>query len=212
MAGLIYSANIGGYDTPKAVHVVEPGVDYFMFTDGKAPPGWTAKVPPKGEARKVARCVKVMTPCEFDYDWYLWLDATMQIKKPIMPLIEKLMASEHDIAVLKHNEWDCAYSEITACIERRKDDPYRLIAALELLKKSKFPHHFGQAATGVLFRKKSKGVMAHAVTWWLDMQATTLRDQATFMLNVWEQGRYVEWIPGLHTKNDWFEYRRGHLK
>ena len=213
MAGLIYTSNVGGYDTPKALHIEEPDIDYAIFTDGKAPPGCTAETPPKGDARKAARCVKVMTPWELHgYDWFLWIDGTMQIKAPVTPLIEKLLESKHDFAAFKHNEWQCSYTEIQKCIERKKDDPLQLLHARVLLEKQKLPKNFGQAATGVLWRRNTDEVKAHALAWWLDMQATTMRDQATFMLNLWNKKIYLEWIPGLHTDNKWFDYHRGHLK
>ena len=204
MAGLIYTANIDGYDSPKAIHVREDGVSYEVFDELNLP----------GQSPLfAARQLKVMTPHAMPgFDWYLWLDATMQIKAPVMPLIEKLLASPHDFAAFKHNEWQCSYREIAACIERKKDDPINLLKARALLEKEKLPKNFGQPATGVLWRRNTEAVKAHALAWWLDMQATTLRDQCTFMLNLWQQKTYIEWIPGLHTDNKWFDYHRGHLK
>ena len=204
MAGLIYTANIGAYDSPKALHVVEEGIDYQTFTE--------LELPGKSDLF-AARQVKVMTPLVHrDYDWFLWLDATMQIKSPVLPLIEKLLESQHDFAAFKHNEWPCSYTEIEKCIERRKDTKENLDQARALLRKQKLPINFGQAATGVLWRRNTESVKAHALAWWLDMQASTMRDQATFMLNLWNQKIYLEWIPGLHTDNKWFTYHRGHLK
>ena len=202
MAGLIYTANFGSYDSPKADPPLEDGFEYREIEQGE-----------EGCPRFAARNVKVMAPHIWpDFDWYLWLDATMQIKAPVMPLIEKLLASPHDFAAFKHNEWQCSYREITACIERKKDDPINMLKARALLEKEKLPKNFGQPATGVLWRRNTEAVKAHALAWWLDMQATTMRDQATFMLNLWQQKIYIEWIPGLHTKNKWFDYHRGHLK
>ncbi len=201
MAGLIYSANINGYDHPKAYAAHEKDVEYKMFLGDEIDDPLT-----------MARRIKVMTPHKFpDYDWYLWLDGTMRIKAPVLPLIEKLLESQHDFAAFKHNEWRCAYAEIVACLERRKDEPLNLLKARALLEKQKLPKNFGQAATGVLFRKNTELVKAHALAWWLDLQATTMRDQATFMLNLFNQRTYLEWIPGLHTDNKWFDYRRGHI-
>ena len=202
MAGLIYSANFGSYDSPKAHAICEKGITYKSFLDhGENDPLVTA------------RQVKVLAPIELpDFDWYLWLDATMQIKAPLMPLIEKLLESKHDFAAFQHNEWPCSYTEISKCVERKKDDPLNLLKARALLDKEKLPKNFGQAATGVLWRRNTKAVKEHALAWWLDMEATTMRDQATFMLNLWNKKIYIEWIPGLHTDNKWFDYHRGHLK
>ena len=201
MPGLIYSANFGGYDTPKQ-HVHEQGIEYREIEQGD-----------DGDPLFDARRVKVMGPHLWPgFDWYLWLDATMQITTPLQPLIDQLLESEHDFAAFKHNEWQCAYTEVGKCIDRKKDDPAKLELAAARMLEAGFPKNFGQAATGVLFRKNTKKVHAHALAWWIDMQQTTLRDQCTFMLNVWNQETYVEWIPGLHTDNKWFHYHRGHLK
>ena len=201
MAGLIYTANFGGYDKKQSFGVPEKGIDYRSFGDHKTK-----------MSRFTARNVKVMAPHLYpNWDWYLWLDATMEITAPIMPLIEKLLASEHDFAAFKHNEWPCAYTEISKCIERKKDKTDKLLKAEKLLKKEHLPKNFGHAATGVLWRRNTESVKAHALAWWLDMQATTMRDQATFMLNLWNQKIYLEWLPGLHTRNKWFKYHRGHV-
>lgn len=214
MGGLIYSANFGAYDSPKALQVIEKGVEYKMFTDGPAPAGWEREWTTLGQKTPqfMARQIKVLTPWELDYDWFLWLDATMQIKAPVLPLVEKLLQSPHDFAAFKHNEWPCSYKEISACIERKKDEPIRLLKARALLEEQKLPKNFGQLATGVLWRRNSDAVKEHAIAWWLDMQATTMRDQATFMLNLWQKKIYLEWLKGSHLKNQWFDYKMGHLK
>jgi len=214
MGGLVYSANIEAYDSPKAVHVKDDDVTYLMASNHLVPGGWDTYIPKGKHAPQVqARKIKVMGPHLFpDHDWYLWLDATMQIKHSIKDLIKHCVDSEHDFAAFKHNEFDCAYEEIAACGRRKKDTMVNLTKAGRLLVKEKLPRHFGQAATGILFRKNTDLVLAHALAWWLDMQSTTMRDQCTFMLNVKNHDAYVEWLPGLHTKNKWFDYKRGHLK
>lgn len=202
MAGLIYTANFGGYDKQQSFGEPEDGIDYRVFADLETK-----------DPRFTARNVKVMAPLLYPgWDWYLWLDATMEITAPVMPLVEKLLASQHDFAAFKHNEWACSYVEIGKCIDRKKDTKEKLELAASLLLSEKLPKNFGQAATGVLWRRNTELVKEHALAWWIDMQATTMRDQCTFMLNLWSKKIYLEWMPGLHTKNEWFKYHRGHLK
>ncbi len=204
MAGLIYTANIGSYDSIKDWHT-EEGVEYASQTRAT---GAVGKLEfPIREAREV----KVMMPINRpDYDWYLWLDGSMQIVAPILPLVEKLLASEHDFAAFKHNEWQCAYKEIEACKERRKDSPTNLQKMWDELNRRKFPKNFGHAATGVLWRRNTELVKNHARKWQHHLHNFTRRDQCSFMLNLWELDAYVEWIPGLHVRNKWFKYHRGH--
>ena len=44
----------------------------------------------------------------------------------------------------------------------------------------------------------------------MDMTQSTMRDQCTFMLNLWDRNSYIEWIPGSYRDNKWFKYHQGH--
>lgn len=206
--GLIYTAIIGDYETPRPVTVKEDGVTYWMFgaeAEGWKHIPWTAEV---GGATKAARSIKVNAPLLFPHhDWYLWLDGSMQIRRPILPLIESF---EKHFAAFRHPEWDCPYEEVKACIARRKDEKKNLDKAWQMLKDSKVKKHSGQLATGVLWRRGNAATRTHAQSWWSAMKATTMRDQCTFMRCLHKCGYEIEWLPGLHTKNSWVDYRRGH--
>lgn len=214
----MYTAIFGDYDTPRAVKP-EEGVEYVLYRNDvdKKVSGWDVMdgcglFPRRFMASVMAREVKVLQPTNLrSYDWYLWIDGSFQIQAPIMPLIEKLLKSKHDFAAFKHPEWQCSYKEIEACLARRKEYPIPLRSTRRLLERMKFPRNFGQLASGVLFRKGTRAMRHHAVGWWEDMNSTTMRDQCTFMLNLWERDAYIEWIPGSHLKNKWFKYHRGHL-
>jgi hypothetical protein len=201
VTGLVYTANIGDYDTVRSTNHKEPGLERHGIYDM-----------PRRKGTEAARMAKIMTPCDYGqaYDWTLWLDGTFEITKPIMPLIEKLLASKHDFAAFKHNEFGCAYQEIDACIERRKDTRENLDRARKELKRMKFPRNYGQAATGVLWRRNTERVREHAKLWWEFCQDLTMRDQCSFMAWLWVCDAGIEWIPGLHTMNPWFRYHRGH--
>lgn len=216
MRGLVYTANIGNYDHGYPV-TPEEGIQYWCFTDGEdVPKGWkavrTVDTNPKEPTRQ-ARSIKVNQPrIRPEFDWFLWVDSTFEITAPLAPLIEKLTAGELDFAAFKHNEWKCAYLETQACLERHKDTPGNLSMAANLLQAFKYPENYGQAATGVLWRRNTELVRDHAKSWWESMQETTMRDQCLFMFQLWRRETYVEWIPGLHTGNDWFKYHRGHKR
>lgn len=204
MAGLVYTAIYGDYETPK-MQKHEDGYEHRNYHS----------LHPSLDPLTEARRIKVMEPSDRynDFDWYLWLDGSMEITAPIMPLVENLLASEHDFAAFKHNEFTCAYQEIDACIERKKDSRENLESMrreISLRHSPKFPKNFGQAATGVLWRRNTMLVRDHARDWWEDIEEFTLRDQCSFMFNLWKRDAYIEWIPGSHLKNKWFKYHRGH--
>ena len=170
MAGLVYTAIFGRHDTPKAMKHPEKGVDYWMFTDGKGALGWEMQKRQSAEPVQQARLLKVMVPSIYeDYDWYLWIDGSMQIQLPIKALVERSL-KKHDFAAFKHPEWQCAYTEIEKCRERKKDASRRLAQAAALLVRKKFPHNFGQLATGVLARANSDKVRSQAGLWWGSIQ------------------------------------------
>ncbi len=210
MVGLVYTANFGGYETLKAVEP-EDGVVYWMFSDQKSSPGWSELRYSVNDPLRSAREVKVNAPSMYPtFDWFLWIDGSFLIKKPILPLVEKLLDSEHDFAAFKHPEWQCAYTEAVECEERNKDTDINLARAIMMMDKCGFPRNFGQLASGVLFRKNTELVKEHALGWWEDMKCSTMRDQCTFMVNLWSRDAYIEWIPGSYRENKWFKYRQGH--
>jgi hypothetical protein len=208
MTGLVYTAVIDGYE-PRRKFIQEEGIDYQRFTD--ALPYSIMQQFENLNPRQIARTIKAITPlARPGYDWWLWLDGSMSIKARISGLIEELVDCSHDFAAFRHNEWGCTYREIEACIKRKKDSRENLTKAMKACQRAKLPHDFGAAATGVLWRRNTSVVKEHALEWLKLMQDTTWRDQCTFMLPLWLKKIYIEWIPGLHTKNMWFKYHRGH--
>lgn len=214
MGGLIYTAITDGYDDPRPMLVAEDDVTYWMFYSGSPAKGWEKQNGICGsDPRSKAREIKVNVPVLFPvFDWFLWLDGTMQIQPPALPWIDKLLESGVNFAAFKHNEFSCAYREIDACIDRRKDKKKNLELARKMLEDSDFPRDYGHVATGFLWRRSCPEVRRHAVKWWRAMRATTMRDQCSFGWALRECGLEVEYLPGLHTSNELVHYRRGHAK
>lgn len=216
MGGLIYTANFGNYDRPRPVSVREPGVDYMMVTDGDGAEGWTVhRVKKADDSRAVARLVKVTMPLVDgkNYDWTLWVDGNIEITGEVSGLVQHWLR-EHDFAAMKHPWWQCSYTEIDKCIELDKDTNENLEAARTYLKGEEFPRNYGQLATWILLRKNTEFVQEHAKAWWADMAAMTMRDQVTFMLNLWRLGVGIEWMQKGPKANewatDWCRFKRGH--
>ena len=209
MGGLVYTAVVGGFEPPRKIAKQEEGIDFIRFTD--AIPGSMMNDLEDRTPRAVARAIKVLTPVILpDYDWYLWLDGSMEVRAKLDGLIEKLLESKHDMAAFKHNERNCAYAEIRECIGLDKDRKKNLDDACRLLQEDKLPKNFGLPATGVLWRRGCDAMRKHALDWWSLMERSTLRDQCLIMLPLWRSRTYLEWIPGSHLKNMWFKYHLGH--
>lgn len=221
MVGLVYSAITGGYDTPLWP-VEEEGVDYIMFSDKpiKGLKVWQQAFTPKeSDPRTAARKVKVLTPtlkAYQKYDWFLWVDGNVQIVNPIRDNVEQWIGEhwgkEIDFAAFPHPWWQCSYTEVDKCIALKKDSVANLEKGRKLLKESKFPVEYGQIDTAVLLRKRSQAVIDHASGWWAAMESTTMRDQVTFMLNLWLLEQSIGWMPGNRLSNYWFKRHEGHKK
>ncbi len=215
--GLVYTAIMGGYDKPKPVRVQEDGVDYVMATDGPGAGGWQVKQPRlvriKADCRELARRVKVAMPVGLsdEYDWTMWVDGTMEIVGPVKAFAEKAL-EKHDFAAWRHPWWQCSYTEVDKCIAMKKDSRFNLERGRSLLKKGGLPKNHGQLATWVLLRKNTSMVEDHARLWWRDMKETTMRDQVTFMLNLWRCDAKIQWLPGTVDSTKWLKFHRGHKK
>ena len=213
--GLVYTAVTGNYDTPRPVRVEEEGVDYMMVTDGDGAKGWDIKRARsvREDPRTVARRMKVCMPVfvHRKYDWFLWVDGTMEIIGPVKKFVESAL-KDHDFAAWKHPWWQCSYTEVDKCLSMRKDDRDRLEKGRQLLQERKFPKGYGQLATWVLLRKNTAVVKVHAREWWDDMVRTTMRDQVTFMMNLWRVDEHIQWLPGTVDDAKWLKFHRGHKR
>lgn len=215
--GLVYTAIFGDYDVPKPVRVQEEGVDYVMVTDGKGAEGWDVQhTGIKGTPREVARRVKVAMPILMGeegrcYDWFLWLDGTMEITGPVKVFAEKAL-EKHDFAAWKHPWWQCSYIEIDKCIALKKDSRKALERSRKHLEREKLPKYLGQLASWVLFRKNTPLVHRHAADWWHAMETYTMRDQVFFMLTLWKLDVGIQWLSGTIDDVKWLKFHRGHKK
>lgn len=212
--GLVYTAVVGNYDQPKPVRLREDGVDYVMATDGKGADGWDiVRVSADPDPRTRARRIKVAMPSTDikHYDWTCWVDGTMEIVGPVKEFAEKAL-EHHDFAAWKHPWWQCSYTEVDKCIALKKDKRDRLELGRARLRRHGMPKNYGQLATWVLLRKDTALAREHAVQWWQSMLDTTMRDQVTFMLNLWLLKGSIQWLSGTVHSANWMKFHTGHRK
>lgn len=218
MTGLVYTALFGGRDYPMAV-TPEPGVDFLMFADGPIPNGWNrGPRTPFTNPRLRARLIKTLAPVEpwgENYDWTLWIDASHSPKVPVKRMAEEWLRFGHIFAAYAHHAWDCTYTEIRKCIALKKDTAERLEPVAAFLREQGFPEDYGQIASTVLLRKQCNVVRQHALAWHQDMTLMSIRDQVSFMYEIWKLG-YQDPLEVLRIvgpnafKNDQFHYQGGH--
>ncbi|MBU2249534.1 MAG: DUF616 domain-containing protein [Gammaproteobacteria bacterium] len=210
---VVYSANLGGYDTVQPTTV--PG-RFVLFTDGDAPPGWERfPVKPEDDPRRQARYYKLLPHlCYFaqEAQFSIWLDASTALKVPPEMVVREWLGDGFDIALFRHPARDCAYAEGRVCIHKGKDRPEVIQAQLDRYAASRFPEHFGLGETPILVRRNTQRVAQFCAAWWQEVKNGSLRDQLSFDFVRWQQGGRVgvNLVDGgegwRKRKHPWFEF------
>ncbi len=161
MKVIIYTANIGNYDTEFSVCNVDFPFYKILVTNAENP-------------RLLAREIKIK-PHEFlpPHDYSIWIDANFEIIKPSFDF-------NYDIVTWKHPERDCIYEEGMACIRLKKDDQNKIFNLLHRYRQENYPEHNGLLASGFLIRKNTQQVRNFCDEWWNEVKNNSHRDQLSF--------------------------------
>lgn len=174
MKTAIIKALIGSYDFWAEPRIVEPNVDYHLFTDQNIK-SKAYQVHQVNRTPKIERHIKI-EPWKYlpNYDRYIWVDANMHPKQ-LMPELP-----DADIVCLEHPARDCVYQELAACIQLNKDNPKVMIEQVAKYRAEGYPEHGGMVQTGFLVRNATDEIKEHASIWWGEVSAHSRRDQLSF--------------------------------
>jgi len=196
--GVIYAAVTKGYDkTP--LHHEEPEVrtELRVASDDVNGTLWN-------------REHKIMLPPR-ERLWSLYLDGSLFPKGPVLEFVESWLAT-HDMALFRHPHRTCAYSEIDACVARKKITAEQGEKARSHLLLEGFPRDFGLWACGMIARRSHANAtqIFLAPAWWGMVQELP-RDQIWLPYVVW---KIKHSLPRIHTidadifENPLFQFRR----
>jgi hypothetical protein len=190
----IYTAITGGYDSVKE-HVNLPG-DLFIFTDREVRSDKYYVLPClnlfKSNNRN-AKIHKVLAHVYFpEYEYTLWIDGNVRIKKDISSLINRL--KNHDISLFKHSERTCAYKEAKVCSHYILDKPPIISKQVERYKKEQFPEQYGLWCGGIIFRSNRMHNLNEF--WWKEICAGSKRDQISLPYALWKNNITANNIDG----------------
>lgn len=137
----------------------------------------------------------------------------MTPKVPIKPLVEGWLAN-HEMAVFRHPERDCAYEEIDVCVKLKKITQREGDKAKSHLALAGLPQHAGLYACGMIARRTMGILPALLSAAWFSLVKEVPRDQIWLPL-------VLHQIPGTKKRirvidanvfsNPWFHYK-GHSK
>lgn len=193
---IIYTINIGGYESIKEPLVTDPTVEYFLFTDNEAltSENWTIiYIKDKlDDPRRTSRLPKILAHKYLpDHDISVYIDSSIEIKVQNVRKMIKECMDGRDIALYQHYKRDCVYDEINF-VMNSKD---RVISNQDLCKKAikkyesiNYPKNNGLFENAFIFRRNTSEIKKLNELWLTEYQAGTERDQFVFMYALTQLG------------------------
>jgi hypothetical protein len=206
---VIYTAIFGDYDSLKEPQSAVKGCDFVCFTDNPNMKSNIFKIqlcPPSEDPARQSRKYK-MLPHRYlpEYEYSLWIDGSILIKKLDLKKLVQLYLSENDLALFAHPERDCIYEEVKACERLGKDNNDLMRQQIERYRKKGYPEHNGLIAAGFLLRRtNSPELVRLSEDWWCEVKNNSKRDQLSFNYLVWKKGLNYKIISGYLWENEYF--------
>ena len=199
---IIYTVNVSNYESVKEPLVVDPNVEYILFTDDKNLKSEHWKViyleDNLADPRRKSRLPKILAHKYLPpHDISVYIDSSLQIKAPdIKKMIDECMEG-NDIALYKHYKRDCVYDEIEFVMnskDRIVKNREKCKAALKMYKDINYPKHNGLFENAFIFRKNTKKIQELNELWWKEYEKGTERDQFVLMYVLWKKNIKVKAI------------------
>lgn len=181
----LYTVLTGGYDEFRPINSrMVQGIDCYMLTDhqGDVPSGWKKiQVKQQDDPHRQQRELKIMfhkIPELKKYDVVIYLDANVEIKKPISQIISKFKGG---VMTFNHPNRDCVYHEGWACIDRHKATKETVLSQLQDYAGRGIRPGSGMYATCMLVRDQSPEVHSFCKLWHEELSKHSHRDQLSII-------------------------------
>lgn len=193
----VYTAITGNYDLPIEPLYVPQNVDFYIVTDMEisANSVWKkidinliGKISRMDSTRK-ARFAKIHPHLFFkDYEYSIWIDSNFKAVGDLSKFI-KCIGKEIPFASNWHPDRNSIYTELDACVMRKKDDESLLKKQVEFYKKEGMPDDFGLIETNMIVRKHMDcRCISLMEAWWEEIRRWSKRDQLSLPYVIWKQG------------------------
>lgn len=192
----VYTCIVGHYDWLLEPQYVEPGIDYYVFTDIDCPASSAWKkidirqfddygtLSPSQLNRKIK-----MLPFHYlpDYDYTLYVDGNIKIMDAISPMIQEM--GHHAFGVHYHRTRDCIYDELVRVDYLRKADMTIARHQIADYKRQGYPRHHGLYENTILVRKHDDQATCQLMeAWWQEYVKYPTRDQLSLPYLIWKLG------------------------
>lgn len=234
----IYTVITGNYDTIKQPLVITPEADYYLFTNNhgiKDAGVWRVMYLDEDEltaerpgleikndsiaydndhnnnvllSRKVKMLAHKYLPSE--YEWSIYLDADMLIKKDLRDLSD-LLNDNVLMAAFRHSYCTSVRAEIEDLTNRAVVDKAVVENQWQRYLEWGFRDDIGVTENGILIRRHNHPKVVELMElWWQEYLQGSLRDQVSLMPCVFKCGfmPHLRFIEGNIRRNEWVEVMR----
>lgn len=179
------------------------GVDYHAFVDDNtANDKWTIhpvidfSSDPIYKNRRNAKVYKIL-PFTFlpEYDYYFWVDSTHILEKNPFEVIDKYLI-DSDVAVFKHPERNCIYSEGKIVVDIKYDHPNLVEDQLDFYRDIGYPENNGLYELPVRVQRNTELTRRMGWMWWEQICMFSSRDQISFPFVCNQLGIKPSILPG----------------
>lgn len=154
-------------------------------------------VPATYGPRRTARYYKTLPQLAFpDADVWIWVDGNVRPRVDPETLVARYLPDGIDLAVLRHPDRACLYTEADFCAQHGYDDRATLEAQAAAYRAADMPERWGLAETRVVIRRNTPEIRALNAAWWVEIAAHSRRDQVAFPFVCWRAGLRWREIPG----------------
>ena len=179
------------------------GVDYHAFIDDNtANDKWTIhpvidfSSDPIYKNRRNAKVYKIL-PFTFlpEYDYYFWVDSTHILEKNPFEVIDKYLI-DSDVAVFKHPERNCIYSEGKIVVDIKYDHPNLVEDQLDFYRDIGYPENNGLYELPARVQRNTELTQRMGWMWWEQICMFSSRDQISFPFVCNQLGIKPSILPG----------------
>jgi hypothetical protein len=200
---VIYTAITNDYDKLLDPIEITPNCDYICFSDNVNIKSKIWDILPLKYKHKlpvlIAKHPKLLPHLYFkDYEFSMWIDGNIKIKKDLTPLFEKVFKdSEFDLGFFEHPEKRTTLTEeLAKCIHLKKDDENRMRFQVNSYYKKGFVDlENGLPACYIIFRKHNDlKIIESMEDWWNEVTSQSFRDQLSFSYIAWKNNLHFSYI------------------
>jgi hypothetical protein len=176
-------------------------IDYICFTDDPdlRSDFWDVRLTSCGmlDATRASKRIKAL-PHVFlpGYDWSLYVDNTVRLKRPPRELFELFLAPSASPFVCYRNPWrDCVYDEAEAVLSYEYDDPARVLHQMAFYRHLGYPAKAGLATATIMLRRHHDPALAAVMErWHQQVLCHSLRDQLSLNPVAWFDGFSIGYL------------------